>query len=87
MSPDFPGPLQPSLFPAHNPEVLEHAAVPMIRANLLAPILDALSAQGHDPAPLLRDHAFPFRHPIDPYQFIPLGNYVALFEQAAVLLS
>ncbi len=60
---------------------------PMIRANLLAPILDALSAQGHDTAPLLRRHALPFVHPIDPYQLIPLASYVALFEQAAIVLG
>ena len=60
---------------------------PMIRANLLAPILDALSAQGHDTVPLLRRHALPFAHPIDPYQLIPLASYVALFEQAAIVLS
>jgi len=58
---------------------------PMIRANLLEPILEAIRAQGHDPASLLRDHALP-QAPIDPYQLIPLGKYVALFEQAAVLL-
>jgi len=58
---------------------------PMIRANLLAPILEALSAQGHDTAPLLRRHALPFAHPIDPYQLIPLASYVALFEQAVEL--
>ena len=60
---------------------------PMIRANLLAPILDALSAQGHDTVPLLRRHALPFAHPIDPYQLIPLASYVAFFEQAANLLA
>ena len=60
---------------------------PMIRANLLAPILEALSAQGHDTAPLLRRHALPFAHPIDPYQLIPLAGYVALFEQAATVLA
>ncbi len=60
---------------------------PMIRANLLAPILDSLSAQGHDTVPLLRRHALPFAHPIDPYQLIPLASYVALFEQAAVALA
>jgi hypothetical protein len=57
----------------------------MIRANLLEPILEAIGAQGHDPASLLRDHALP-QAPIDPYQLIPLGKYVALFEQAAHLL-
>ena len=60
---------------------------PMIRANLLAPILDALSAQGHDTAPLLRRHALSFAHPIDPYQLIPLAAYVALFEHAAAVLE
>ena len=60
---------------------------PMIRPNLLAPILEALSAQGHDTAPLLRRHALPFAHPIDPYQLIPLASYVALFEQAAAILA
>ena len=51
----------------------------------LEPILEAIGAQGHDPASLLRDHALP-QAPIDPYQLIPLGKYVALFEQAAHLL-
>ena len=60
---------------------------PMIRANLLAPILDSLSAQGHDTVSLLRRHALPFAHPIDPYQLIPLAGYVALFEQAAIVLG
>jgi AraC-like DNA-binding protein len=59
---------------------------PMIRANLLEPILDAIRAQGHDTAALLRGHALP-QAPIDPYQLIPLGKYVALFEQAALLLG
>ena len=58
----------------------------MIRANLLEPILDAIRAQGHDTAALLRSHALP-QAPIDPYQLIPLGKYVALFEQAALLLK
>ena len=62
-------------------------ATPMIRANLLAPILEALSAQGHDTAPLLRQHALPCVHPIDPYQLVPLAKYVALFEHAALLLN
>jgi AraC-like DNA-binding protein len=57
---------------------------PMIRANLLEPILDAL--QGHDTAALLRDYALP-QTPIDPYQLIPLAKYVALFEHAAQLLE
>jgi AraC-like DNA-binding protein len=60
---------------------------PMIRANLLAPILDALSTQGHDTVSLLRRHALPCVHPIDPYQLIPLASYVALFEQAAIVLG
>src|SRR5271165_2810615 len=55
---------------------------PMIRANLLEPILHAVRAQGHDTATLLRCHGLP-QAPIDPYQLIPLGKYVALFEQAA----
>ena len=59
---------------------------PMIRANLLEPILNAIRAQGLDTATLLRCHALP-QAPIDPYQLIPLGKYVALFEQAALLLS
>ncbi len=58
----------------------------LIRANLLEPILSAIRAQGHDTASLLRCHALP-QAPIDPYQLIPLGKYVALFEQAALLLS
>lgn len=58
-----------------------------IRANLLAPILDALSAHGHDTVALLRLHALPSTHPIDPYQLIPLAKYVALFEHAAALLD
>jgi AraC-like DNA-binding protein len=58
---------------------------PTIRANLLEPILEAIRAQNHDPASLLSDHALP-QAPIDPYQLIPLGKYVALFEQAALLL-
>jgi AraC-like DNA-binding protein len=58
----------------------------MIRANLLEPILDAIRAQGHDTATLLRSHALP-QSPIDPYQLIPLGKYVALFERAALLLG
>jgi AraC-like DNA-binding protein len=57
----------------------------MIRANLLEPILEAIRAQGHDPTSLLRDHGLP-QAPIDPYQLIPLGKYVALFEHAALLL-
>jgi len=59
---------------------------PMIRANLLEPILNAVRAQGQDPAGLLRSHALPL-DPIDPYQLIPLAKYVALFERAALLLS
>jgi AraC-like DNA-binding protein len=57
---------------------------PMIRANLLEPILEAL--HGHDTAALLRHYALP-QLPIDPYQLIPLAKYVALFEHAAVLLE
>ena len=57
---------------------------PMIRANLLEPILDAL--HGHDTAALLRDYVLP-QTPIDPYQLIPLAKYVALFEHAAQLLE
>lgn len=58
----------------------------MIRANLLEPILDAVKAKGHETATLLRRNALPAT-PIDPYQLIPLGKYVALFEQAAQLLE
>jgi AraC-like DNA-binding protein len=61
--------------------------IPTIRANLLAPILDALSARGHDTVALLRGQTLPHTHPIDPYQLIPLAKYVALFEQAADLLQ
>jgi AraC-like DNA-binding protein len=70
-----------------NMQSLTHSpnTYPTIRANLLEPILEAVRAQNHDPASLLRDHALP-QAPIDPYQFIPLGKYVALFEQAALLL-
>ena len=57
---------------------------PMIRANLLEPILDAL--EGYDTAALLCAYALP-QTPIDPYQLIPLGKYVALFEHAAQLLE
>jgi AraC-like DNA-binding protein len=60
-------------------------ATPMIRANLLAPILEALSA--YDTSSLLRQQGLPCVHPIDPYQLIPLSKYVALFEQAALLLN
>jgi AraC-like DNA-binding protein len=60
---------------------------PTIRANLLAPILDALSAQGHDTVALLRRHALPFADPIDPYQLISLAKYVAFFGQAALFLE
>jgi AraC-like DNA-binding protein len=60
-------------------------ATPMIRANLLAPILEALS--GYDTASLLRQQGLPSVHPIDPYQLVPLAKYVALFEQAALLLN
>jgi len=60
---------------------------PTIRANLLVPILDALSAQGHDTVALLRRHGLPFAHPIDLYQLISLGRYVAFFEQAALLIE
>lgn len=59
---------------------------PMIRANLLEPILDAVKAKGHETATLLRRNALPAT-PIDPYQLIPLGKYVGLFEQAAQLLE
>ena len=58
---------------------------PTIRANLLAPILDALSARGHDTVAVLRRHALPSTS--DPYQLIPLARYVALFEHAALLLQ
>ncbi len=64
---------------------MQPSTPPMIRANLLEPILDAIRAQGHDTAALLRSHALP-QAPIDPYQLIPLGKYVALFEHAALLL-
>ena len=47
-------------------------------------ILDAL--QGYDTAALLCAYALP-QTPIDPYQLIPLGKYVALFEHAAQLLG
>src|SRR5271156_2223743 len=57
---------------------------PMIRANLLEPILEALHE--HDTAALLRNYALP-QLPIDPYQLIPLAKYVALFEHAALLLD
>jgi AraC-like DNA-binding protein len=57
---------------------------PMIRANLLEPILDAL--EGYDTAALLCAYALP-QTPIDPYQLIPLAKYVALFEHAAQLLE
>jgi AraC-like DNA-binding protein len=57
---------------------------PMIRANLLEPILEAL--EGHDTAALLCCYALPLP-PIDPYQLIPLAKYVALFEHAARLLN
>jgi AraC-like DNA-binding protein len=59
---------------------------PTIRANLLEPILGAVQAKGHDTVLLLRRNALPAT-PIDPYQLIPLGKYVALFEQAALLLE
>jgi AraC-like DNA-binding protein len=65
---------------------MQPSTQPMIRANLLEPILHAIRAQGLDTATLLRCHALP-QAPIDPYQLIPLGKYVALFEQAALLLS
>jgi AraC-like DNA-binding protein len=69
----------------HSPTSHSPTSYATIRANLLEPILEAIRAQGHDPAGLLRDHALP-QAPIDPYQLIPLGKYVALFEQAALLL-
>jgi AraC-like DNA-binding protein len=70
-----------------NMQPLTHSpnTYPMIRANLLEPILEAIRSQGHDPASLVRDHALP-QAPIDPYELIPLGKYVALFEQAALLI-
>jgi AraC-like DNA-binding protein len=67
--------------------IMHPSTASTIRANLLAPILGALTAKGHDTVPLLRRHALPFTHPIDPYQLIPLSRYVALFEQAAVVLG
>jgi AraC-like DNA-binding protein len=86
----FPEPLQdlsskPQV--TRNMQPLTHSpnTYPTIRANLLEPILGAIRAQNHDPACLLRDHALP-QTPIDPYRLIPLGKYVALFEQAALLL-
>jgi AraC-like DNA-binding protein len=65
--------------------LMHPSLTPTIRANLLAPILDTLSAQGHDMVELLRRNALPFVHPIDPYQLISLGKYVAFFERAALL--
>jgi hypothetical protein len=64
--------------------IMHPSITPTIRANLLVPILDALSAQGHDTVALLRRHGLPFAHPIDPYQLISLARYVAFFEQAAL---
>jgi AraC-like DNA-binding protein len=58
---------------------------PMIRANLLEPILAAIRAQGHDTAGLRRTYGLP-QTPLDPYRLVPLGQYITLFEQAALLL-
>ncbi len=86
----FPDPSQdhssePQVIRYMQPLTHSPLASSVIRANLLEPILDAVRGHGHDPASLLRDHALP-QAPIDPYQLIPLGKYVALFEQAALLL-
>jgi AraC-like DNA-binding protein len=60
---------------------------PTIRANLLAPILEPLTARGYNTTEILRRHALPTTQPIDPYQLVPLAGYVALFEHAALLLQ
>jgi AraC-like DNA-binding protein len=67
--------------------IMHPSAASTIRANLLGPILDALTARGHDTSPLLRKHSLPSVQPIDPYQLISLARYVAFFEQAAAVLG
>ncbi|MDE2012757.1 MAG: AraC family transcriptional regulator [Alphaproteobacteria bacterium] len=56
---------------------------PIIRANILATVVNELVQRGIDVGGLLHDHASRFREILDPYQEVPLHQYIAFFEAAA----
>lgn len=56
---------------------------PCIRSSVLKVVIDALQAQGADVNGLLQGHGLDRGMLADPYQAVPLKNYVSLFERAA----
>ena len=65
----------------------ETQSVPVIRANILANVVNELVYRGIDVHSLLRDHVDRFRRFQDPYQEVPLHQYIAFFEAAAEVAS
>ncbi len=58
-------------------------SAPIIRANILATVVNELVQRGIDVDGLLHDHVERFRRIQDPYQEVPLHQYIAFFEAAA----
>ncbi len=58
-------------------------AGPVIRASILALVLSAALADGEDAEALAFRHGLRLARVADPYAVVPLGRYVALFEDVA----
>ena len=61
--------------------------VPVIRASILALVVDAVAGAGQDAGALLARHGVRRPRAADHYSVVPLGRYVALFEDAAAALD
>ncbi len=56
---------------------------PCIRSSVLRVVVDALQSRGTDITVLLQEHGLDRGALSDPYQAVPLKNYVTFFERAA----
>lgn len=61
--------------------------MPIIRANILATVVNELVQRGIDVEGLLHDHVNGVKRILDPYQEVPLHQYVAFFEAAAEITN
>ncbi|WP_321855543.1 AraC family transcriptional regulator [Paraburkholderia tropica] len=64
-----------------------NSGYPMIRGAVMGPIVRALDAAGANCDSLLDEFGLSRRQLSDPYEILPLGRYVEVFERAAQVLD
>jgi AraC-like DNA-binding protein len=64
-----------------------NSGFPMIRGAVMGPVVRALDAAGADSEALLAEFGLSRKQLSNPYEMLPLGRYVGVFERAAQVLD